>query len=373
MKLISIVIPVYCEEQNIENLYNRLEDVTGRIPDYRWEYIFVNDGSTDNSFPVLQKLAALDEKVKALNFSRNFGKEIALSAGVTAASGDAVVTIDADLQHPPELIPEMIKKWEDGIDIVIAARENIKHSLYRKLGSKLFYWIMNKISKIKMISHTTDFRLIDRKVVNAFKTMPERSRIYRGLIDWLGFKTEYVEFNASARENGQSVYSYKKLLELAINGITSFSAYPLKVAGIIGLLITFFSSLLLMIMFPVRFIYDPFFFSSLSFVVVINTLLTGIILICLGLIALYIENIHKEVINRPLYVIQDRLNFEKAAIKRPRPLVRDKASFAKEIIDSPPFVAKEEPDLRNKVVINPSVVAKEKLDFEKGKQAIIDT
>ncbi|NOZ68589.1 MAG: glycosyltransferase family 2 protein, partial [Deferribacteres bacterium] len=301
MKRISIVVPVYCEEENIRSLYKRLEGVTKCIKNYRWEYIFVNDGSDDNSFLVLQKLAACDRKVKVINFSRNFGKEIALSAGVAAADTDAVITIDSDLQHPPELIPAMLKKWENGADIVIAARKNIQHPLYRKLGSKLFYWTMNKISQIKMISHTTDFRLIDRKVADVFKTMPERSRIYRGLIDWLGFKTEYVEFNASARENGHSVYSYRKLLGLAINGITSFSAYPLKVAGIIGLLITFFSSTLLMIMFPVRFIFNPVYFSSLSFVVVINTLLTGIVLTCLGLIALYIENIHNEVISRPLY------------------------------------------------------------------------
>ena len=224
MKIVCIVVPVYCEEQNIRSLYKRLEGVTRCIQNYRWEYIFVNDGSSDNSFLVLQELARSDRKVKVLNFSRNFGKEIALSAGVAAASADAVITIDSDLQHPPELIPEMLKKWENGADIVTAVRKNIKHPFYRRIGSKLFYWIMNRISQIKMISQTTDFRLIDRKVADVFKTMPERSRIYRGLIDWLGFKAEYVEFNASQRENGHSVYSYRKLLGLAINGIMSFSA-----------------------------------------------------------------------------------------------------------------------------------------------------
>ncbi len=329
MKLISIVIPVYSEEQNIERLYNRLEDVTSKMPDYRWEYLFVNDGSADNSFPVLKKLAISHDKVKVINFSRNFGKEIALSAGVAAVSGDAAITIDADLQHPPELIPRMVKRWEEGVDIVIAVRKKSKLPLYRKIGSGLFNWIMNKISQVKMIPNATDFRLIDRKVVNVFKTMSEKTRIYRGLIDWMGYRKDYIEFNASSRENGHSAYSSRKLLGLAISGITSFSAYPLKIAGIIGLLITFFSSVLLMIMFPVRFLYDSSYFSSLSFVVVINTLLTGIILTCLGLIALYIENIHNEVVDRPLFIIKDRLNLDYEVADGPLFAANSKIDFDK--------------------------------------------
>jgi dolichol-phosphate mannosyltransferase len=340
MKLISIIIPVCCEENNIENLYNRLEAVSANIPKYKWEYVFVNDGSTDSSFDVLQKLAISDRKVKVIDFSRNFGKEIALSAGVVSVRSDAVITIDSDLQHPPELIPELISKWEKGADIVIAVRKKVKipiHKLYRKLGSTIFNWTMNKISQIPMLSNTTDFRLIDRKIVDVFKTMSEKSRIYRGIIDWMGFKKEYIEFNVSVRENGISSYSYRKLLRLAINGITSFSAYPLKIAGIIGLVITFFSSLLLMIMFPVRFILDSPYFSPLSVVVVINTLLTGIILICLGLIALYIENIHNEVIDRPLFVVKDKLNFDSDVLKKNRFVVRDTLEIEKEkqtIIDT---------------------------------------
>ena len=319
MRSISIVIPVFCEENNIQKLYEQLEEVTKDIQDYNWEYIFVNDGSPDGSFTELQKLARLDKKVKILNLSRNFGKEIALSAGVEAASGGAVITMDADLQHPPELIPDMIKKWEEGIDIIATLRKTIeKQPLLRKVSSRLFYWIMRKISIVEMASQSTDFRLIDRKVVDIFKTISEKSRIYRGIIDWMGFKKEYLEFDANARMEGNPGYSYKKLFTLAINSITSYSLFPLKIAGFLGIIITLFCGILLLIMFPTRFLFKSEYFSPLSVVVVSNTFLIGIVLICLGLIALYIGNIHNEVVNRPLYIVRDRLNFDKKVQKENR-------------------------------------------------------
>ena len=312
MQLISIVIPVLCEENNIQNLYKQLEKVTKDMQRYNWEYIFVDDGSTDGSFDELQKLADADKKVKVLNFSRNFGKEIALSAGVEAALGSAVITMDADLQHPPELIPDMIKKWEEGIDVVATLRKRIeRQSFLRKVSSRLFYWMMKKISTVEMVSQSTDFRLIDRKVVDIFRTIGEKSRMYRGIIDWMGFKKEYLEFDADARVEGNPGYSYKKLFTLAINSITSYSLFPLKIAGFLGIIITFFSGILLLIIFPTRFLFHSPYFSPLSIVAVSNTFLIGIVLICLGLIALYIGNIHKEVANRPLYIVRDRLNFDR--------------------------------------------------------------
>lgn len=319
MRLISIVIPVFCEEKNIQRLYEQLERVTKVMQGYTWEYIFVNDGSPDGSFTELQKLAALDKKVKISNLSRNFGKEIALSAGVDAASGCAVITMDADLQHPPELIPDMIKKWEEGIDIVATLRKATeKQSFLRKVSSWLFYWIMRKISTVEMASQSTDFRLIDKKVVDIFKTISEKSRIYRGIIDWMGFKKEYLEFDANARMEGNPGYSYKKLFTLAINSITSYSLFPLKIAGFLGIIITLFCGILLLIMFPTRFLFKSEYFSPLSVVVVSNTFLIGIVLICLGLIALYIGNIHNEVVNRPLYIVRDRLNLDKKVQKENR-------------------------------------------------------
>lgn len=308
--LLSIVLPIYNEEENIFPVYKRLEAVTRTIPGYTWEYILVNDGSVDRSLDKMKRLASQDKKLKILDLSRNFGKEIALSAGVEAASGAALITLDADLQHPPEIIPEMIRQWENGTDIVATIRRKIKQPLVRKTGSRLFYWLMNKMSSVDMISQTTDFRLIDRKVADIFKNFTEKERMYRGIIDWLGFNKTYVEFDADPRLNGNPGYSYKKLINLAIKGITSFSLLPLKLAGILGTAISFFSGVLLLIMFPTRFIFKSSFFSPLAIVVVINTFLVGIVLICLGIIALYIGSIHGEVINRPLYIVKDKINFD---------------------------------------------------------------
>jgi glycosyltransferase involved in cell wall biosynthesis len=310
-KIISIVAPIFCEEKNIFNLYERLERITGTLSNYQWEYIFVNDGSVDNSYEELKKLVQLNKKVKVLNLTRNFGKEIALSAGVEAASGCAVITLDADLQHPPELIPNMIKKWEEGIEIVSTIRKkNKKQPLVRTVGSSLFYWIMKQISDIEVISQTTDFRLIDRKVADVFKKITEKSRMYRGIIDWMGFKKEYIPFDADSRIEGKPVYSYRKLLTLALNSITSFSLFPLKIAGFLGLFITIMSGLLLCIMLPTRFIFGSSFFSPLFILGTANTFLVGLVLVCLGIIALYIGGIHSEVINRPLYIVKDKLNFD---------------------------------------------------------------
>lgn len=311
MQLISIVIPVFCEERNIQNLYKQLEKVTKDMQRYNWEYIFVDDGSTDGSFEELQKLADADKKVKVLNFSRNFGKEIALSAGVEAALGSAVITIDADLQHPVELIPDMIKKWEAGADIVAGIRRKVEEeSFLRKVSSKLFYWIMRRISIVEMPARSTDFRLMDRKLADIFRTITEKSRMYRGIIDWMGFQKEYIEFDANARLEGNPGYSYKKLFTLAINSITAYSLFPLKIAGYLGTIITLFSVLLLLIMLPTRFLFGSAYFSPTLIIVVSNTLLIGIVLICLGFIALYIGNIHTEVVDRPLYIVRTRINFD---------------------------------------------------------------
>jgi polyisoprenyl-phosphate glycosyltransferase len=310
MKLISIVIPVFCEEQNIHTLYERLETVTKEMSNYACEYIFVNDGSRDGSYVVMKKLASSDDRVKVVDFSRNFGKEIALSAGVEAASGAAVITIDADLQHPPELIPDMVKKWEEGADIVAAKRKrNAEQSLPKKIGSTIFYWVMKRISHVEIVSKATDFRLLDVKVVDVFKDMTERGRVFRGLIDWMGFDKELIEFNADSRSGGKPGYTYRKLLRLAIDSVTSFSLLPLKVAGFLGVIITILGGSLLTIMLPIRFLLGSSFFSSLAVVVVANTFLIGIVLSCLGLIALYIGNIHTEVANRPLYIVKNRINF----------------------------------------------------------------
>lgn len=306
---ISIVIPVYREEKNIARLYARLNAVTSKVDDARWEYIFVNDGSPDNSMGVLKDLAAVDPRIKVLDFSKNFGKEIALTAGVHAASGDAVICMDADLQHPPEIIPQLVSAWQAGAEVVTTIRLSVGgHSFTRKAFSWLYYKLMGWLSGLEMVSHTTDFRLFDRKVMDAFNRMTERQRMFRGIIDWMGFKTVYVEFHAESRESGVAAYSYSKLWNLALSSITSFSLVPLKMTSYLGVAITTGSTLLLGWMLLAKAGLLPGYFTPLAMVVVANTILIGVVLMSLGVIALYIGTIHTEVTNRPLYIVRERVN-----------------------------------------------------------------
>lgn len=312
MKTISIVIPVYREANNLANLYERLEKITGSIPAYNWQYVLVNDGSPDNSMEILRQMAESDPKVKVIDLSRNFGKEIALTAGVHEARGcDAVICMDADLQHPPELITTLVDEWQKGVEIVATVRTSIERQpLLRRVGSHIYYWLMARISGLDMISQTTDFRLYDKKVVSAFCQATERERMFRGIMDWMGFHKVYVEFRADARTEGEAGYSYTKLWRLAVNSITSFSLWPLRLTGYLGMLITSTSGLLLAWMLTNFMFLNKGAFTPLAIVVVINTFLIGIVLIAIGLVALYIGTIHTEVVNRPLYIVREQLNFE---------------------------------------------------------------
>jgi glycosyltransferase involved in cell wall biosynthesis len=310
-KLITIVVPVYREGENLPNLLVRLNSVTSSIIDIDWEYIFVNDGSPDNSIDVLKQLAARQNNIKIIDLSRNFGKEIALTAGVHAANSDAVICMDADLQHPPEVIPKLVEAWRHGAEVVATIRTSIdKQPLLRRLGSHLYYWLMERISGLDMASQTTDFRLFDRKVVDAFRQVTERDRMFRGIMDWMGFKKVYVEFQAAAREQGTAGYSYFKLWQLAVNSITSFSLFPLRITGYLGVMIAGCSGLLLTWMLFSNYVLGHKDFTPLAIVVVSNTFLIGVVLMAIGLVALYIGTIHTEVINRPLYVVRERINFE---------------------------------------------------------------
>jgi len=308
---ISIVIPVYCEEENIQSLYKRLEQVTSSFSKINWEYVFINDGSLDNSISVLKQLSQVDKKVKVIDFSKNFGKEVALTAGVHSVYADAAICMDADLQHPPELIPKLIEEWRKGAEVVATIRKSIeKQPLLRRIGSHGYYWLMNKFSSVEMVSQTTDFRLLDKKVIEEFRRVTERERMFRGIIDWMGFKKVYVKFHANERKQGVPGYSYTKLWHLAINSITSFSLWPLRLTGYLGILITITSGLLLIWMLGSYFLYDQAAFTPLAIVVVANTFLMGIVLMAIGLVALYVGAIHTEVINRPIYIVRERLNFE---------------------------------------------------------------
>jgi len=310
-KRVAIVVPVYREAGNLERLHERLDQVTGAIPDIDWNYLFVNDGSPDESLEVLRRLAEKDPKVMALDLSRNFGKEIALTAGVHHADfADAVICMDADLQHPPELIPTLVEMWKGGAEVVATIRVSIdKQPLLRRMGSHFYYWLMARISGLEIVSQTTDFRLYDRKVVAAFRHATERERMFRGIMDWMGFRKVYVEFRADARTEGSAGYSYAKLWRLAVNSITSFSLLPLRLTGYLGVFITSFSGLLLAWMLFVYFVLHEHIYTPIAMVAVANTFLIGIVLMAIGMVALYIGTIHTEVVNRPLYLVRERLNF----------------------------------------------------------------
>jgi len=311
MKTISIVIPAYNEEKNIPLIIKTLKKVFGALPAYAYELVFVNDGSSDNSLEILKKIAREEKNIRVIDFSRNFGKEVATSAGCHHATGDAVITMDADLQHPPEMIPELIKKWEAGAEVVYTVRRESKGvGWFKKLSSCIFYWIFNHISDIKAESGTTDFRLMDGKVVDAFRQLPERERMFRGLIDWMGFRRERVEFTAGERAHGSARYSYISLFRLALNSFTSFSLFPLRIAGYLGVLITLVSGVLLIFMLITR-TFSPSMFTPVAVLAVSNTLLIGIVLVSLGLIALYIARIHAEVSGRPLYIVREKVGMDK--------------------------------------------------------------
>jgi polyisoprenyl-phosphate glycosyltransferase len=311
-KLISYIIPAYNEADNIPALYSGLINVLSRL-DYDYEIIFINDGSADNSQQELTKIATGDSKVKVIEFSRNFGKEIALTAGLQNCQGDACLMLDADLQHPLELIPEFIKKWENGIEVVIGVRKaNQSASLTKKLGSFAFYQIMKKIADTSLVPGATDFRLLDKKVIKEFNRFTEKNRLTRGLIAWMGFKRDYIYFTALPRQNGLPGYSLFKLIRLAMNSMVSLSLFPLKIAGYLGVFITVVSGFLGLFIVIEKYVFNDFlqlYLSGSAILAVIILFLVGIILCCLGLIALYIANIHGEVINRPLYVIRNKENF----------------------------------------------------------------
>jgi polyisoprenyl-phosphate glycosyltransferase len=313
-KLISIVIPIYNEEKNVPEIYNALKDVWKNLVKYNYEIIYVNDGSSDDSSAAVLKLAANDKKVKYIEFSRNFGKEMATTAGLHEASGDAVIMIDADLQHSPEMIPHFIERWERGAEVVVGVRTaNLGQSLSKKGGSWLFYKIMQTISETPIQQGETDFRLMDRTVVDAFNTFAEKRRMTRSLINWLGYTKEIIEFEAPARLHGDAQYSTGKLFRLGIYSFVSNSLLPLRLAGYLGLIITIVSGALGTVVFVNRYIFDDALGLAVSGsgqLAILNAFLIGIVLMALGIIALYIENIHVEITRRPLYVVRKRKNID---------------------------------------------------------------
>lgn len=326
MKTISIIVPVYNESANIPAIYDAITRVwCDSLPRYRYELIFVNDGSRDDTASRVCELTAKDPQVKFIDFSRNFGKELAMTAGLNAASGDAVMMIDADLQHPPHLIPQFVVAWEGGAEVVVGIRtKNTDEGIIKRWGSYWFHKLMHSIAEVDIVMGETDFRLLDRKVVAAFKMMPESGRMTRSLINWLGFRREYIAFVAPARLHGEASYSTVKLIRLAFYSIASNSLLPLRIAGYLGLLITITAGPLGLFVGINRYVFnDPLMLhvSGPAQLALVTLFLIGIVLMCLGFIALYIENIHRQVLRRPLYIVREQVNFASPYDLRPSPSV----------------------------------------------------
>ncbi len=309
--IISIVIPIHNEAEVLpEFLDNKLLPELDKIKGYKFEIIFVDDGSTDKSATILEKYTNKSKGFKLISLSRNFGKEAALSAGLKLAKGEAVLTIDADGQQPPNLIPEFIKKWEKGAEVVTGVRDHFtKHGFIQKTGSKLFYWMLRKMGNKHTVPGSTDYRLIDRAVVDEFNELSEHNRITRGLIDWLGFKQEYIKYTYGARIAGKPSYNLSKLFHLAIDSFISMSTTPLVIFGYIGAIITVFSFLLGIFVIVQQYILgDPLhlYWNGAVQMAIFITFLVGLVLISQAISALYISHIHAETQGRPLYIINKK-------------------------------------------------------------------
>jgi glycosyltransferase involved in cell wall biosynthesis len=310
-RLLSIVVPVYAEAANLTRLWARLCATLASLSTYEWEVIFVNDGSPDDSLAKLASLAARDPRCRVVDLSRNFGKEIALTAGLDVARGEAVIFMDADLQHPPELIAQMVSVWNTGAEVVVTVRRHSEgEPIGRRLGSALFHWFMAKFTELEMLARTTDFRLLDAKVVHAMRQIGERERLFRGLVDWLGFRRAILEFDAPSRPAEQkTTYSYARLGGLALSSFVSHSLLPLKLVGALGVLVTTLSGLLLIWMLVAERLVDKrFYYTPLAQVVVANTLLIGVVLTALGVMSLYLAKVYREVLRRPLYAVRQTVN-----------------------------------------------------------------
>jgi len=306
----SIVIPVLNEEKVLNELYKRLTKVMTDIGE-SYEIIFINDGSTDNSLKIMKQLQTHDKRIKIIDFSRNFGHQIAITAGIDFTSGDAVITIDADLQDPPEVIPDLIKKWKEGYEVIYGIREKRKgENFFKKISTLIFYRLINKMTMINMPPDSGDFRLIDKKVVNNLKNIRENNRYVRGLTYWIGFKQIGVPYERDKRFAGKSKYPIKKLFKLAYDAIFSFSNFPLKIATYFGFIVSFLSFLYLIYALIIKLFTNSVIHGWTSLMISI-LFLGGVQLICLGIIGEYIARINDEVKKRPLYIIKEIIDEDK--------------------------------------------------------------
>ena len=306
-EVLSVVLPSYNEEKNIPLVYAEiLKSIDKKRFDF--ELIFVNDGSADKTWAAIEKLSEKDNHVKGINFSRNFGHAVALEAGLLEAKGDVIIMMDSDLQHPPELMRELIGKYDDGFDIVNTVRRSTEDSsAMKKLTSKLFYMFMNSISDLEMRDGEADYRLVSRRALDTLNSLKESPKFYRGLVNWIGYDVARVEYVAGSRIHGRSSYTLKKMLELARMGITSFSLRPLKLIFTSGVLLSFVSFVLLIVLLVVKFFVNTLLVSYNAILTDILLFVTGVITIFQGVIALYLVDIFNATKARPTFIVRNKV------------------------------------------------------------------
>ena len=305
--LISLVLPIHNEEGNIPELYARSKKVLSSLGCH--EIIFINDGSQDQSLEKLLEICEKDKNVKVIDFSRNFGHQMAITAGINSAGGQAVVVMDSDLQDPPEVICELFAKWREGFEVVRAKRKTRQDGFFKKITAYFFYRTMRKLANVDIMEDAGDFYLMDRRAIDAMNGIGESSRFMRGLTSWIGFKRTHILFDRDERKTGKTAYTIKKMIKLAIDGLTSFSYIPLKLATYLGLLSTVIGFIL-----GIYAIYQKIYFPQTTAQGWTSLILTvlfigGIQLVVLGIMGEYIGRIYTETKKRPLYVVRQKINF----------------------------------------------------------------
>lgn len=301
--VISVVVPVFNEEEVLPETYRRLTVVMERIGK-AYELLFVNDGSTDRSRAILEELVHKDWRVRVVHFSRNFGHQAAITAGMDYSRGEAVVVVDADLQDPPEVIPEMIARWQEGYEVVYGRRlKREGETLFKRLTASLFYRFLRKVTSVDIPLDTGDFRLVDRKVVEVMRLLREKNRFVRGLVSWVGFRQVALPYVRKERFAGETKYPLRKMFKLAWDGITSFSDKPLKIASYIGISLSLLSFIYLLVIVTGKLLGKSTVPGWVS-IIVVNLFFDGVILIILGVMGEYLGRIYDETKNRPLYIVE---------------------------------------------------------------------
>ena len=310
MKKVSVVIPMYYEQEVVDVCYKRVKKVLDELKEkYEHEIIFINDGSKDKTLDILQDIAKVDKNVKIISFSRNFGHQAAVTAGLKYVTGDAIIIIDADLQDPPELIPDMIEKWEQGYEVIYGKRKKRNgESAFKLLTAKAFYTTLNKLSDVDIPGDTGDFRLVDKKVVDVINSLPEHNKFLRGLFSWVGFEQYEYEYERKERYAGKTKYPLKKMLKLASDGIIGFSIKPIKVIGGFGITFVIVSIVILLYFILSKIFGWTNMLKGWTSIMFATTFVGGIVLLSLWIICEYLVRIYDEAKQRPQYIIKKKIN-----------------------------------------------------------------